>query len=410
MSKALKNKVKLNGLNTADTLGGNPSTTSGVNENVLLGGNGTFSTTINASRPSWDALGPDPVVSTHDLELDGTQMSDSVNSAVVLGGRVGYYSSIGPTASLSLTYNADNINNHLAGINLGYHTDLLRLPSLAGEENPKGSHGVICGGSYQQVSGDYSGSFAGTVKQVFALQSVALGGKNIKVGSETDVDAVRRSGVVGGLTLHMTSALESFMGGGQRNTLSGDRAAIIGGEDITVSGGMNGSFVSRLSEVTAVRAVTIGSTYAKADVQNAITRSVGRNTTLGDSQTHHVEARRTSVGPNVFVSVTGGSGIDLYTPESNTTGVATFEVVIQENQTASSNMAAYVISFAYSNIGGTLAIKGQNLITLFEDNAAFNCIATTAGTGTRLALQLVAPNTNTYVATATGRIVVNRIV
>lgn len=382
----------------------------GVDGNTITGAWGAWPSAI-ATRPAYTVI-PDPgiTVGAYDLELTGHFIDPAVNSAHILGGRASYYSQIGPDASLSWTIGADNINNHLAGVNLGFHCDLIKHLGADGI-TLKGSHGIVAGGSFKQVSGDYSGSFAGQMHQVFALQSVACGGRNIIIGSSANADAVRRSGSLGGYLNSATAGYQVSLIGGESNVISGgDNSAIIGGNDNTITAGLRSAIVgSNLSTVSADNSVVMASTYAVGDVPLTVVRANGRHTASGDNQTYGMVLRRRSVGPNVFLSRTGGSGIDVFTPPARTRGVGRFQITVQEDNVSVNNGAEFVLEFAWSNLNGTLTILGQTLRTIYEDNAAFNATATTAGTGTRLAIQVVVPNTNSYVAHASGELSVQKI-
>lgn len=383
-------------------------TIAGEDDNLMLGGFGTWDDSA-INLPTWDALVDlSPSVGDHDLERLGHFIHGSQDSVQIIGGRDGYYSYVDDDASLSITNGGDNYNAHLAGLNFGYHSLLVK--DSAG--TPRGSHGAVFGGSFKRVSSDYAGSFAGHIHDVHGLQSVALGGKNIKIGDLADSALVRRGGVLGGYRLDMQSGYQSVMLGGELNTIvAGSNSAIIAGDNNTIDTTEHAVIASsQHSKATADRSTVLSSNYAVGDVANAITRAAGQDTNAGDSQTHSIVVRRTMSGPSLYPSVDGGSGTELFTPPANTVGSFRLHVSVQEKQITSNNGAAYEVYARYSNIGGTLSILGQNLVTIHEDDAAWNCSAVLTGGGTRLAV-LITTNgdTGTFLVQGTGEINVQTV-
>lgn len=385
---------------TPDALGHATTGDPGIDDNVILGGYGTWPSGA-PTLPTFNAVTDVSLtVSSVDLELTGHFVDPAVNNAVILGGRASYYSYVAGDAAISITWGADCYNDHLAGINLSPHSQLIK------DDLGVGSHGITVGGSIKIIGGEYSGSFAGQIHELYALQSVILGGRNIRIGNKSDQSLVRRSLVGAGYRLDLNSGYESVMLGGELNVLDGDSSAIIASDNTTVNVGDRGvALGANQSSVTADQSMVLASTYAVADHSNTIVRAAGRKTATGDSQCYDIIARRTSVGTSVFPSRDGGSTEHLFTPAADSRGVGKFIVSVQQDTDATENGAEYEIVFSWSNIDGSLTILGQSLTTIYEDNVAFNCTAITAGTGTKLALQVTTPDAETYACTAHGHII-----
>lgn len=385
---------------TPRALGKAVITTPAVDENIIIGGWGTWDNdAATKTRPAWDAIGGvAPGASTHDLDLTGHTIEGGRNSAVILGGRAAYYNYVGNKGSLTTTVGGDNYNGHLAGVILSYHCDLI-------DDNlGRGSHGAAIGGSFKRVSSDYAGSFAGTRHWVFGLQSVALGGQGIQIGNLTDSALVRRGGIIGGLDLLMTAGYESVMLGGATNThTSGDRSAMVGGE----LGEMAASHAILLggqgNKATADSAVAMGRDVL-ADMQNALVRSSGKFVTRGDNQVYDIVARRTFTGVTNFLSVSGGSGVDLFTPLANSTG--TLDLMISCKRTdVVGETAQYRLLVGWSNTSGALVVTGQALTVIFESDAAYTAAAEIVGGGTRIGVRCTTPSAgHTTQWTAEGRL------
>lgn len=402
---------------TPQKLGASSSSVAGTSDNGIIGGTGTFAAlSADPARTAWDALGTDPTVSGNSLGLTGHQIANSTNSAWVIAGRSSYYSAVGSTTSsvavngygsLTMTYGGDNWNNHLAGFLLSMHSDLIQGMGADGV-TPKGSHGFIVGGSFQQVAGDYSGSLGGQMKQVYALQTVALGGKNIKIGSLANVDAVRRGGTLGGITLTFTSGFQSVMLGGESNTMAADNSATVGGKTNSVTGAQAVALGGESNSATALDAVVMGRD-AVADVTYAMTRSSGKFGSAGDNQSYMFNARREFTGATNFLSVSGGSGVDLYTPAANS--LVLFDMLISIVRTDTPGQtAAYRLVGSCTNIGGGLAIKAQTLTLIHEDDALYNAAAEIVGGSTRLGVRITTPSAgHTVRAAADIRLHVTRV-
>jgi hypothetical protein len=379
---------QVSGLGTTPrALGETVITTPAVDENIMVGGWGAWdAAAASKTRPAWDAIGGTaPGASTHDLELTGHTVDGALNSAVILGGRAAYYSYIGNKGSLTTTNGGDNYNGHLAGVILAYHCDLI-------DDNlGRGSHGCAVGGSFKRVSSDYAGTFAGTRHWVYGLQSVALGGQSIQIGNLTDSALVRRGGILGGLDLLMTAGYESVMLGGSGNThTSGDRSAIVGGE----LGEMAASHAVLLggqgNKATADSAVAVGRDVL-ADMQNTLVRSCGKFVTRGDNQVYDIVARRTFTGVTNFLSVSGGAGVDLFTPAANSTGTLDLRISCKRTDVVGET-AQYRLLAGWSNTSGTLVITGQALTVIFESDAAYNVAAEIVGGSTRIGVRCTTPS------------------
>lgn len=395
-----ENLSKLSGIITPDALGHATAGDTGIDDNIIIGGYGTWPSGA-PTLPTFDAVDNLAlVVADVDLNLTGHYIDSAVNAATILSGRSNYYSYVSDDGSLSITWGADCYTDQTAGINLSPHSQLIK------DDLGAGSHSVTIGGSIKIIGGDYSGSFAGHVHEIYALQSVILGGRNIRIGDKSDQGLVRRSLVGAGYRLDLNTGFESVMLGGELNVLDGDSSAIIASDNTTVNVSDRGvALGANQSSVTADQSMVLASTYAVADHSNTIVRAAGRKTATGDSQCYDIIARRTSVGTNVFPSRDGGSTEHLFTPAADSRGVGKFIVSVQQDTDATENGAEYEILFSWSNIDGSLTILGQSLTTIYEDNVAFNCTAITAGGGTKLALQVVVPDTETYACTAHGHII-----
>lgn len=396
-------------VNTPQSRGGISAGATGVSESVLVGGYGTFSSAATVPvRAAWSAIGADPTVGANSLSLTGHQINSATDTAIMIGGRSSYYSHAGIKASLSATYGGDNYNGHLAGMIFAFHSDLVD------DGLGNGDHGAIFGGSFKCVGGSYAGSFAGTVHKVFGLQSVALGGKNIAIGTEADAIVVRRSGTLGGLNNNLATGYESTILGGQGHLLNGDRSAILGGEDHIIASSYAAAIGGRRNKTTAIGATVFGQD-AVGSVEFACTQSAGKFASPGDSQVHYVGGRRTFTGVTNFLSNTGGSGVDVFTPPANTVGtfVLAINAVRMNGAVAFSpaETASYLLQGSFSNVGGTLVIKGQTLTPHHEDNAAYNAAAEIVGAGTRLGVRVTTPGA-THVTrwTYSGTITVQSVI
>lgn len=409
----------LNGVgSTPRGLGQPDSTTYGVNNNVYIGGYGVYDTSAaSKTRPAWDAIGGTaPGASVNTLKLTGHVIKEGLDSAIIEGGRAGYYNYVGEKGSLTLTYGGDNFNGHLAGIVTAFHCDLIS------DANGVGSHGIACGGSFAQIAGDYSGSFAGTRKKVFALSSVALGGSSVQIGAITDATLVRRGGTLGGLNLSMVAGYESVMLGGSSNThTSGNRSAILGGESNEMAANWATILGGKAVKVTADYSVARGWGVV-GDIPYASAYNNGYFSTVADNQTYQMMLRRvgTNTSADVFLSASGGSGVDVYTVKPNQLGLASFDV--QGFNTDTKSVYAFNVKVVFSTLGGSLAIKSTKVDILHDDDKttsgvepniittnSFSVVGISVASGARLGLKIT---TNTAINsrwTANGFITVQNL-
>lgn len=383
-------------------LGKTDPTTIGIDSNVIIGGSGTWDDSASSkTRPAWDAIGGvAPGASANDLELTGHAIHASPNSAVIIGGRAAYYSYVGPKASLSTTLGGDNYNGHLAGIALAYHVDLID------DDLGNGSHGAAVGGSFKVISGDYAGTFAGTRHFVHGLQSVTIGGQSLQIGTKADSTLVRRAAILCGLNNLMSSGYEGVILGGYNNTYtSGNRSAIISGEGNKVSA--NYAVVFGIGNDARSDASIAAGRDSIADIPNAFALSGGKFTSAGDNQTYLINARREVVGTTNFLSVSGGSGVDIYTPPSNTIGVLSLSIVAARTDVLGET-AAYNLLVSFTNIGGTLLIKGQTLTVVHEDAVGYNAAAEIVGSGTRIGVRCTNAVSSTVRWSASGILTIQK--
>lgn len=395
------------------------STVSGVNSNVYIGGYGSYNALDETKvRTTWDAtnLSNQPTVAGNSLKLTGNFISPTANSSIILGGRPSYYSRVIEKGALTFTYGGDNSNGHLAGVVLGYHCDLFSDP------NGVGSHGCIVGGSYKQSSGDYSGSFAGTVHQVYALSSVALGGSQIKLGTLADATLSRRCATVGGYMINLVSGLESAVIGGntcsltnsnrsgiytseQSTITSANNAAIVGGFSNTISanstrstivGGARNTVSAQHAQVLNGTDNIASATYSTAfgfntlsDTYGAIARSSGMFTTRGDSQVYDLTLRRAGSGTSVYLSLDGGGTLDAYTVKSNQVGM--FNLNITGVNTDTKDTWCFNLLASFSTMSGALVIKDNKLTVVHEDVVGVTASIVSAASGSRVGILVSIP-------------------
>lgn len=364
------------------------STASGVNSNIYIGGYGVYDPDAETkTRPVWDAIGGvAPGASANALKLTGHVIKDGLDSAINIGGRVGYYNYVGEKGSLSLTYGGDNFNGHLAGIVTAFHCDLIS------DANGVGSHGIACGGSFAQIAGDYSGSFAGTRKKVFGLSSAAVGGSSVQIGDLSDATLVRRGGTLAGLNLRMVAGYESVMLGGSANThTSGNRSATLGGESNEMAANWSAILGGRSIKVTADYSVARGWGVV-GDIPYASAYNNGYFSTVADNQTYQMMLRRVGVNTStdVFLSASGGSGVDVYTVKPNQLGLANFDV--QGFNTDTKSVYAFNVKVVFSTLSGSLVIKSTKVDVLHDDDKtttnSFSVTGVSVASGARLGIKI----------------------
>jgi len=376
--------LRSNSVVTPQKLGKASTGAPDIDNNVIEGGFGEWDTSAPVRTP-WDAKTDTPDPSVNDLNRTGHYIHSNTNSAIIVGGRPAYYSYVDAKGSLSWTNGGDNYNGHLAGVISSYHCD------LQDDDLGNGSHGAAIGGSFKNITGDYSGSFAGTIHEVHGLQSVIVGGKNNKIGTQADATIVRRSAIIAGDFNGISAGEENAIIAGKNNTATADGAIVLGGDTNTASN---------------LNAIAKGKN-ALADLLHAEARSCGQFSEQGDNQVYDICARRTFTGLTGFLSLSGGSSGNLITPAANTTGILELNILGVRTDSGT-EMASYKLLGAYSNQSGTLIIKGTPTVTVIhEDDAAYNVAMEVRATNTQIGVRLTTPSAgHTTRWTASGSILV----
>jgi hypothetical protein len=373
------------------------------NSSVIFGELGAPSATA-PSRTTWSYNGV-PTTGTNGLFLPGNYIEPTVLGAAIFQGRAGYYSYLTEDSGVAASSGGDNFIDQLAGMAYGYHIDLIQDP------NGLGSHGAVFGGSWKRLRGDYSGSFAGTQHVVSGQNAVAIGGSNIRIGSEADALLSRRSSTVGGQLVQI-DGVNSFVYSSEQSTMVGDHGGVIGGvthtnaatQSVIIGGNTNEHTSAAIRSVTlagqrnktsAFMAATSGSDCLN-DVDYSYTQANGKFANQGDCQTHYVVARRAGAAGSTTVDITaqgGGGAPYLYTPRANSVMTFDFNVNVARTdvvgQTASFNVRGSI-----TNIGGALTIKAQTTTVDHRDDAAYSCVLALAGGSTAVVLRGTVPSTS----------------
>lgn len=333
------------------------------------------------TRQAWDAISTPPTVADNSLDMAGHYVDPTVGAAYLFSGTTAYYSYI--KGVLSITNGGDNSNDQLAGINFGYHCDVVN-----------GSHCGVFGGSFKQVEGNYSGSMLGTQHQIWALDSVVVGGRNIKLGDPLDLNAVRRSAIIGGEFNQLLKGEQSVILGGDSNSLSANNAFILGGTQNDIPEGSDDATVSGAGVV--------------ADIGRCHVYSNGPFVANGDNQVYDMGARRKVTNNSLAVlSRTGGGSGDIYTPPPNSLVIVDFTVSALRTDVLG-DTASWRYTAAYSNVSGSLVLLGSD-ITEIHNPLGYVLFPTLGGGNLNVALRVTAPSAIDMQCTAFGKMSVQKV-
>lgn len=373
------------------------------NSSVIFGELGAPTATA-PTRASW-AYNGSPTTGVNGLFLPGNYIEPTVLGAAIIQGRAGYYSYLTAESGVGCSTGGDNYIDQLAGMAFGYHIDLIK------DSGSLGSHGAVFGGSWKRVRGDYSGSFAGTQHVVSGQNAVAIGGNNIRIGSEVDALLSRRSSTVGG-QLNQVDGINSFIYSSEQSAMNGDYGGILGGlthanaaaQSVIIGGNTNEhtsaairsvTLAGQRNKTTAFMAITHGSD-ALNDVDYSHTQANGKFANQGDCQVHYVVGRRAGSAGSTTVDITsqgGGGAPYLYTPRAGSILKFDFNVVCARTDVVGQT-ASFKVVGSITNIGGTLTIKSQTTTVDHRDDAAYNCVLALAGGSTAVVLRGTVPSTS----------------
>jgi len=390
---------------------------------LFVGRNGVFDGSAESNTRSWNAITNLPNASDL-LGLTGhTILGLNDNDSVIITvGQTAYYSQVGQTTpidsdgELSETNGGDNRNIHLAGIIKAFHSDLIK------DDNDVGSHGVIVGGSWKQVAGDYSGSYGGQYHQIYAQHTVVVGGREILVGDISDAILVRHSFVGGGQLITLLSSVWSAMLGGKDNTMtSSDYSAIMSGINHVMTGVTYSAIVAgQNSEITGDESITLagrnhvitsrGGVSHGENTVNEMTNSRahggGENVSGKICQTYEVAMRRRTTLTADFISPDASGGGSLFAPPANSIITVEFNINAIRSDVVG-DYASYHLRGSLTTVGGSLIILSQTTTTDHETDAAYDCSIHTDGTLLRIRINSPSSQTNNWVGN--GKVLIQAV-
>ena len=241
----------------------------------------------------------------------------------------------------------------------------------------------------------------GTGALLAQLPDGAVAGGNKRGANAVDLQTSRTN------SAQVASGINSFIGAGLNNTVTGAYSAIVGGNQNTASGAAAFIASGELNTASGDFSCALGS-FAVANRRGMLAHASGRFGSNGDAQREEYVLRRSTVNDTpTELTADGSNGGATNRMSIATDSAYAFSALIVGRATAAdNNSAGYKIEGVIDNNAGTTAFVGTPTVTVLgEDTAAWDCTAVADNTNDALVIQVTGAAATTIIWVASVRLV-----